>query len=174
MIMGLEFGPRNEVLDWANEAVKQHSDRMVIIITHCYMYSDSTRVGEGDNWRPQAYGIGKETGARAVNDGEQIWEKLVKPNANIRMVLSGHILHSGIGTRVDLNNHGLPVYQLLQNYQSGVRGSVNGGNGFMRIFTLNTSKSTIHIKTWSPYLREYKTGAEHEFEFTAVPFKAKK
>lgn len=170
MIMGLEFGPRNEVLEWADKVVKDHPERNVIMITHCYMYSDSTRVGEGDNWRPQAYGIGKDTGAKQVNDGEQIWNKLVKPNANIRIVLSGHILHSGIGTRVDNNDFGLPVYQMLQNYQSGVKGSQNGGNGYMRIIKINTRKKLMKISTWSPFLRQFNHDEGQNFEFADVTF----
>lgn len=170
IIMGLEFGPRNEVLDWADMVAKEHSDKTIILFTHGYMYSDSTRLGEGDSWRPQAYGIGKDTGTKAVNDGEQIWEKLVKPNANIRVVLSGHVLHSGVGTRVDDNDAGLPVYQLLQNYQEGVRGSENGGNGYMRIMKINTKKQTINISTYSPYLRKIHDGSGQNFEFRNIKF----
>src|SRR5688572_8442751 len=39
----LEFGPRNSVLDWANTILEKFPDRAVIINTHSYMYSDSTR-----------------------------------------------------------------------------------------------------------------------------------
>ena len=67
------------------------------------MYSDSTRQGPGDNWRPQAYGVGKDMGDSAVNDGEQIWEKLVKKHSNIRFVFSGHVLNTGVGTLVSIN-----------------------------------------------------------------------
>ncbi len=36
-------------------------DKIVILNTHSYMYSDSTRQGGNDSWRPQAYGIGKDS-----------------------------------------------------------------------------------------------------------------
>ena len=115
LIITLEFGPRNTVLDWASNIINQHPDRTIIINTHSYMYSDSTRQGPGDNWRPQAYGVGKDTGDSSVNDGEQIWEKLVKKNKNIRFVFSGHVLNTGVGTLVSINNEGYPVYQMLSN-----------------------------------------------------------
>jgi hypothetical protein len=78
LVLTLEFGPRNSVLDWAGQLVRQHADKSVILNTHSYLYSDSTRQGPGDNWRPQNYGVGKAQGDSSTNDGEQIWEKLVK------------------------------------------------------------------------------------------------
>ena len=173
IFLGLEFGPRNEVLDWANTVVRANPESIVVLFTHCYMYSDSTRVGEGDDWRPQQYGLGKDTGRLAVNDGEQIWEKLVRPNPNIRFVLSGHVLHSGVGTLVSTNDAGLPVYQMLANYQAGVRGSVNGGNGYLRVLTMDIRKGIVDVKTYSPYLNQYKSEPAHEFRFTNVPFRSR-
>ena len=37
------------------------------------------------------------------------------------MVFSGHVLHSGTGQLVSAGVHGSHVYQMLANYQSGVR-----------------------------------------------------
>ncbi|MES2447798.1 MAG: metallophosphoesterase [Bacteroidota bacterium] len=174
IVITLEFGPRNEVLTWANEILAQHPDRLAIVNTHAYMYSDNTRIGEGDNWRPQAYGVGKDTGEKAVNDGEQIWEKLIRKNANVRFVFSGHILNGGVGTLTSKNDAELPVYQMLANYQEGVKGSVKGGNGFLRIIDLNFKKNTVNIKTYSPYLNEYKLEKEHNFDFEQVNFSSSK
>lgn len=174
IVITLEFGPRNEVLNWANEILAKYPDRLAIVNTHAYMYSDNTRIGEGDNWRPQAYGVGKDKGEKAVNDGEQIWEKLIRKNENVRFVFSGHILNSGVGTLVSSNNAGLPVYQMLANYQEGVKGSVKGGNGFLRILDLNFKKKTIKVQTFSPYLNEYKLEREQNFNFENVNFSSTK
>lgn len=163
LVLSLEFGPRNSVLDWANSIVSQHPDRTVIINTHSYMYSDSTRQGPGDNWRPQAYGIGKDTGASAVNDGEQIWEKLVRKHPNIRFVFSGHILNSGVGTLISVNDFGNYVYQMLANFQSEVKGSVKGGNGWLRILDMDFKKKTLSVSTYSPYVDQNKNEPGHRF-----------
>lgn len=170
IIITLEFGPRNEVLAWANEILAKYPDRLAIVNTHAYMYSDNTRIGEGDNWRPQAYGVGKDVGEKAVNDGEQIWEKLIRKHANVRFVFSGHILNSGVGTLVSTNDAGLPTYQMLANYQEGVKGSIKGGNGFLRILDLNFKKKTLSIKTFSPYINEFKLEKEQNFDFENVNF----
>jgi len=171
LIITLEFGPRNEVLDWANQIVDKFPEHITIINTHAYMYEDNTRIGAGDKWRPQAYGVGKDTGAQSVNDGEQIWEKLVKKHKNIRLVFSGHILDSGVGTLTSINEKGLPVYQMLANYQEGVKGSIKGGNGYLRIIDMNLSRKTIRVQTYSPYLNKYKSESAHNFILNNVKYK---
>lgn len=164
MVLSLEFGPRDTVLQWANKLVGDHPDRLVILNTHAYMYSDSTRQGPGDHWRAQGYGIGQGTGTDAVNDGEDIWEKLVKKHANIRFVFSGHVLNSGVGTLVSINEAGYPVYQFLANYQEGVQGSVKGGNGWLRILTLDLDGHALQMQTFSPYINEYRQEEPHNFQ----------
>jgi hypothetical protein len=174
LVLTLEFGPRNSTLDWANEVIQQHPDHSVIINTHSYMYSDSTRQGPGDSWRPQAYGVGKDQGDSTVNDGEQIWNKLVKLHPNTRFVFSGHVLNTGVGTLVSINDAGYPVYQMLANYQEGVKGSVKGGNGWLRILDFDFKMKTIQVKTYSPFLNEYMNDPQHNFIFRQVQFAAGK
>ena len=172
LIISLEFGPRNSVLNWANQIVNQYPDHTVILNTHSYMYSDSTRQGPGDNWRPQAYGVGKDTGVNAVNDGEQIWEKLVRKHSNIRFVFSGHILNSGVGTLISVSDSGNYVYQMLANYQSEVKGSVRGGNGWLRILDMDFRKNELHVTTYSPFVNEYRQDPGHRFIIKNVLFNA--
>lgn len=172
LILSLEFGTRNSVLQWAGDVIEAHPNHKVIINTHDYMYSDNTRMNiESDHsWVPQRYGVGKDTGDDAVNDGEMIWEKLVSQHENILLVFSGHVLHSGTGQLVSTGVHGNTVYQMLANYQSGVEGSENGGNGFLRLVTIDPHRETIRVKTYSPYIDEYKTGADQQFVFEHVGF----
>ena len=51
VVISLEFGPRADVVRWANEVAAKHADREAILITHAYMYFDETRY----DW--QKYGI---------------------------------------------------------------------------------------------------------------------
>lgn len=170
LVLALEFGPRNEVIDWAAKVLEAHPKHKAILITHAYMYSDETRMGEGKGhkWLPQAYGLGKATGAQAVNDGEQMWDKLVSRHKNIVFVFSGHVLNDGVGTLVSTGQHGNKVYQMLSNYQSGVEGSENGGNGFLRLVTVFPQEKKIRVKTYSPHLDQYNTDAHQQFEFENV------
>jgi hypothetical protein len=161
LALTLEFLPRNKVLNWANEVVKQHADHKVIINTHAYMYSDNTRLGTGDKGLPQ--GIENETGDNARNNGEQIWDKLVSLHPNIMFVFSGHIIYdNGTGRLVSQGVYGNEVYQMLANYQRGVRGS-NLDDGWLRIVTVNLKKKLIDVKTYSPRLKRYRTEEDQQF-----------
>lgn len=170
LILCLEFGPRNSVLDWAGAVAALHPNYKVIINTHAYLYSDDTRMGDGDKWLPQAYGVGKDLGADAVNNGEQMWDKFVSKHPNILFVFSGHVLNDGTGRLVSLGEHGNKVYQVLANYQDGVKESNRGENGFLRIVDLNMDDNTVLVRAYSPYLKEYKMDTENCFQFNDVDF----
>jgi len=99
-----------------------------------------------------------------VNDGEQIWKKLVKKHPNIHFVFSGHILNTGIGTLVSINDAGLPVYQFLAKLAGGVKGYVKGGNGWLRIVALDFKQNTVNVQTYSSCLNEYRPDPAHKFK----------
>lgn len=172
LILCLEFGPRDKVLEWAAKVIETHPKHKVIINTHAYMYSDNTRMNiENDHsWVPQRYGVGQYTGEDAPNDGEMMWKKLVSQYPNIMIVVSGHVLHSGVARLISEGVHGNKVYQMLANFQGGVDGSVKGGNGFLRILTLDPSKNKISIRTYSPVLNNYITDNDHQFIFENIEF----
>ncbi len=172
LILSLEFGPRNKVLDWAEQVIKDHPKHKVILNTHAYMYSDETRITPERNhkWVPQRYGVGKATGEEAVNDGDQIWDKLLSLYPGVILTFSGHVLNDGVGTLVSTGKNGNKVYQMLANYQSGVIGSVNGGNGFLRLVTIDRKNKQISVKTYSPYINEFKKEADQQFVFEDVEF----
>lgn len=171
LILCLEFGPRNSVLDWAGDVVKRHPHHKVIINTHAYMYSDDTRMGEGDRWLPQKYGLGKDTGTNAVNNGEQMWDKLVSKYPNILFVFSGHVLNDGVGTLISEGDHGNKVYQMLANFQDGVKGANRGQTGFLRIVNIDIRKNRVNVETYSPYLKDYRKDIKNKFTFEEVNFK---
>ncbi|WP_411766542.1 metallophosphatase [Winogradskyella sp. A3E31] len=168
LVFSLEFGPRNKTLDWVNQLIQKHPNHHVIINTHSYMYEDNT-LQDGDDWYlPQKYGIGKDEGENAVNDGGGIWEKLIKKNENILMVFSGHILGSGVGQLVAKNDYGNNVYQMLANYQKNVTGVEKGDSGYLRIVKVDVMAKSISVKTYSPWLDKFNTEPEHQFTFTNV------
>lgn len=169
IIISIEFAPRNAVLEWAGQIVKSHPSHNIIINTHAYMYSDEKRHSDRHEhkWTPSTYGLFAESNGDA-NDGEEMWEKLVKLYPNIFMVVSGHVLNDGIGTLVSEGDKGNKVYQMLANYQDGVIGTSNGGNGFLRVIDIDTKQSVMKIRTYSPYADEYKTEADQEFSFEGV------
>ncbi|MEA4937170.1 MAG: metallophosphoesterase [Paludibacter sp.] len=169
LIVSLEFGPRNGVLEWAGEVIKAHPLHNVIINTHAYLYSDDKRISAiyEHKWTPSSYGL-YAASSQDANDGEEMWTKLVKLYPNIFMVVCGHVLNDGTGLLVSDGDHGNKVYQMLANYQTGVVGTENGGNGFLRIIDIDPLKEMISVKSYSPFLYEYKTEDDQQFSFNGV------
>lgn len=171
MVLSLEFGPRNKTIAWADEMIAKYPGHNFIVITHAYLYNDSTHHENDDWWLPEKYGIGEDSGEEAPNNGGQLWEKLLKKHENISMVFSGHILKSGVGTLVSEGENDNKVYQMLANYQKGVEGSENGGNGFLRIIKVDPENQRIDVKTYSPWLDQFMEEPEHDFTFENVQLK---
>ena len=172
LILSLEFGPRNSVLDWAGKIIEKHPGHKVIINTHAYLYSDDRRMGDEQNhkWVAQTYGVGKDTGQNKANNGVQMWDKLIKIYPNIMFVFCGHVLNDGTGLLISEGQNGNKVYQMMANYQSGVTASENGGNGYLRIINIDPVNSEISVKTYSPYLDKYKTESDQQFIIQDVKF----
>ncbi len=164
LIMGLEFGPRQGVIDWANNVIASYPDRQVVLVTHAYLYSDDKLHGSDPThqWNPHGY-----PGAIDVHDGKEMWDELVKKHDNVLMVLNGHVLNDGTGMLVGVGDNGNKVYQMLANYQMGI---YNGGDGYLRLLEFYPEQEKIEVKTYSPYLDNFLTAEDQEFTFTDVNF----
>jgi hypothetical protein len=158
LIVSLEFGPRDAVLEWANRVLQANPSAKAIVLTHAYLYSDGTRFDHltrtDQAFNPHTYGV--EALAGGVNDGEEIWQKLIVNNTNVRIVLCGHVHAESHLTST--RDAGPPVHQILADYQDDGQ----GGDGYLRIMTFEPN-GTINVSSYSPYLKTYRTDAENLF-----------
>lgn len=161
LIISLEFGPRAQAVAWAEDMIASYPDHKVIINTHAYTYSDNTRIGDGDKWNPHSYGIKND--GDIFYDGEELWSEFVKKHKNIVMVLSGHILNDGVGTLVSTGDNGNKVFQMLANYQYGVKDMGHGNDGYIRIISYFPISKRIEVETYSPILNQYLTNEVNQF-----------
>jgi predicted phosphodiesterase len=164
LIISLEFGPRNDVVRWANEVVTKYPDRSVILITHAFVFSDGTRYdwktkGKDQTWNPHSYGVAKLEGG--VNDGEELWAKLVSKYPNFVMTINGHVLNDGLGYLVTAGSAGQPVHQMLVNYQM----LKNGGNGWLRLLEIQEDGKSVKVYDYSPTLKSTNTSPDNRFDF---------
>jgi len=137
LILHLQYDPNDDVLEWANDVIDSYPNRRVLVSTHEYM---------GDHSFPSLTSI-----------GDQIWEKLVSPNADqILLVLCGHL--SLEQHRTD-TIEGYDVHQMVSDYQN----RPNGGNGWLRILEFSPLQDKIFVKTYSPYLDEFENDSNSEF-----------
>jgi hypothetical protein len=158
LVVSLEFGPRDAVLAWADRVLKANPSANAIVLTHAYLYSDGTRFDHltrtDQAFNPHTYGV--EALAGGVNDGEEIWQKLIVNNPNVRFVLCGHVHAESHLTST--RDAGPPVHQILADYQDDGQ----GGDGYLRIMTFQPN-GAINVSSYSPYLKQYRTDAENLF-----------
>lgn len=160
IIISLEFGPRDRVVTWAKDVLTRHASCIGIVVTHAYLYGDGTRYdwaakGSAQDWNPHSY---LDRLGEHVNDGQELWDRLVAPSANVRMVLSGHAI--GVSRRTGIRDGAPPVYELMADFQ----GYANGGDGWLRLMEFRPD-ATVVVRTYSPYRNEYMTDPNNLFTF---------
>jgi predicted phosphodiesterase len=165
LVLGLEWGPRDAVLTWAAGVLDGHPDHHVIVVTHAYLYLDNRRYdwathGDSQRYNPHAY-VG--TAWPEVNDGEEIWQQVIAPRANVEVVVSGHVPDEGVGRQTSEAADGQLVHELLADFQSGPM----GGNGYLRLMTFYATR--IEVRTYSPYLDAYEDSPAHRFSLPWSP-----
>ena len=161
LIISLEFGPREAVVNWARGILSNpsFSDIPAIIITHAYLQPDGDLLEHGDTHAASnGYGLGAD-----VYDGDELWDALVHPYNNVRFVFCGHDGESTDGSALRTSHHddpdtgdGSPIYQLMTNYQYY---PVNEA-GYLVL--LNFTSNSVSMRTYSPSLDAYKTDSESQ------------
>lgn len=168
LVLALEFGPRNATVAWANSIVDRYPDRRVILVTHAYLYSDDTRYdwaakSTNQPWNPHAYAIDYDPDG--VNDGEELWRKLVKLHPNFAFVINGHVASSGASRLSSPNDAGNVVHQMMANYQA----QPLGGGAFLRLLEFRPSGKKVQVKTYSPYSGTFKVDPQNQFILNLQP-----
>lgn len=146
--IGFQMEPTAAELAWANALLARQDFQGIPVIISTHDYID----GSG----------------QSVN-GRRIWTEFVKKNPMVFMVLNGHT-HTEYAL-VNHNDANRPVYQMLSDYQD----RNFGGNGLMRLITIDPAQSKILVKTFSPYfqasgkqvnLNYFETDADSQFEYS--------
>lgn len=146
LVIALEWAPRDQVLQWAKDLAQgRFKDHKAILLVHSFLCEESADRTDNEPYKiePRNYGQG-------------IWEKLVEPTANIRLVLSGHMGEVGgfeksVAYRKDKNAAGNLVHQMMFNVQTlGGGWEGNGGDGWLRILEFMPDGKTVKVKTYSP------------------------
>ena len=165
LMLGLEFGPRDAVVAWADKVLRDHRELPAVLFTHAYLYSDGERYDRAhaphQPYHPDDYAFTPEQG---INDGQDLWAKLVEPHENVRLVLSGHVIPDGTAHSSVARASGSTVHQVLANYQrcdACPCSEVEGGGGYLRVLEFNAD--AIHVTTYSPHRDEWLTDAENDF-----------
>ena len=154
LVISFEFAPRDEALDWARQLIESERfvNHKVIILTHSFLATNGERIVE------EGYKLTPRNWAQAV------WDKLIYPSKNIKMVLCGHTgnppkIKDGEKVnyqpttcyRVDKAADGHEVVQMMFNSQNGDGNwNGNGGDCWLRILEFRPDGKTIGVRTFSP------------------------
>jgi hypothetical protein len=172
LVITLEFGPRADVIRWANEVAAKHKRREAILITHAYMYNNDTRYdwkkyGKKQSWSPRAYSLFGE-GKGDNNDGEDLWDKLVTKHENFILTVNGHVLGDGLGRTVTKTPGGRGVPQTLVNFQM----KPNGGDSWLRLMEFRADRKTIEVIDFSPSRKQCNVSPQNKFTLKLAGVKA--
>jgi len=157
-----EMQAGDAVLAWAQEVIDENPGIPTLISTHDYLSArGERRTGAGMNLA-YADPVGN-------NSAEKIWQEFIRKNDQIFMVLSGH--QAGQALRIDDNDAGHEVYQILQDFQvrgqagldagqpkvtnprTGNPAAVGIGDGWYRemVFHLGGDNPRIEVNTLSSH-----------------------
>ena len=133
IVVSVGWGIGDSEIDWMNQVLAKYPNRVAILDFHEYLLASG--------------GLGLVP--------QQIYQRVVKKNKNVKMVLSGHY-HSAQKTvsQIDDDGDGKPdrnVVNMLFDYQS----LDEGGMGFMRLLHFNLANATMEVRTYSPSIKKY-------------------
>ncbi len=128
LLLGAGWESELDASGWMNDVLRRYPDRVAILLFHGYINVDGS----------------------FTKVGSKMFEQVVQPNPNVRIVLSGHVRGTGFrADDLDDTGDGLPdrrVNAMIYNYQH------YGENcGQLRILTFDPQKRDISVTTYSPY-----------------------
>lgn len=144
LIFSLDFGPSNDVLNWAASIIESHPNHNVIITTHSYL----TRDGKYTNADNDVALVG------AQNTGQDIWDKLVSQHKNIVMVLSGHVYANDIIVKEATGKYGNTIKEIVVNPQVA-DAMTDGGTGMVAMLYFSEDGKNVQVRYYSTVRNQY-------------------
>ena len=157
LLICLDYGASDEALKWAGNVIEAHKDHKVIITTHTYLFRDGTTLDKDD-----AYPASRSQGG--VNDGNDVWDKLIKKYENIVLVISGHDPSDHIVCTRTEGEKGNVVTQLLvdpQHMDSNMPYCTN----MVAMLYFSADGKTVTVRYYSITNNRYGS-AKSQFSFT--------
>jgi hypothetical protein len=163
LVLTCEWGPRNKVVEWMDSIVASHPWHRIILVCHAYLATGSSRYDWAQSqtsMNPRGTGLASDPDG--VNDGQDLWEKLVKKHGNFCLVCCGH---AGRGFRTVTGINGNRVHEMLYNTQE----LANGGDGWLRLLEFYPDGSTVQARSYSTHLNAWEESSAGAFTFSLSP-----
>lgn len=89
LLLSVEFGPRNRIMDWAERQIAEHDPDMTVLATHSFLGPNGELVEPGDLHSPSQYNLGES------NTGSGMWSGWMTDWDSLVAVHSGHHITGG-------------------------------------------------------------------------------
>jgi hypothetical protein len=130
LVLALDWRMSEAGITWAQRVIDTHATLPAILTTHDLVWADD----DGQ--------------AHLSDNGQRLWDRLIRANDQIFLALGGHYWPPGRTTMT--NDHGNPVHLHITNYQD----RYYGGAGMVRLYHFDLVRDVIDVETFSPWLRE--------------------
>jgi hypothetical protein len=155
--IGLQFAAPDDVLAWAEGVIRAHPGLPTIISTHDFLDTEGRRLPNP--------GVDMHRVDPVENNPQDVWDKFVRRNDQIFLVLSGH--EHGQAHRTDPNDAGHLVHQVLADYQNRGQTAIDAGlvkkprpmlgDGWLRLmaFDFTGLVPTVRVRTYSTHYKAF-------------------
>jgi hypothetical protein len=139
LMLNLPYAYAEREIVWAEQVVTSHPGHNVIVSTHEHVLPAT----EEDETR-------RSTRSRWISQAGALWDRVIAPNRNVVLVLSGHF--HGIGQLITEDAGGLPghtVVELLADYQEFRTHTGERATGFFRMLQFDLDGGAVAVDTRS-------------------------
>lgn len=159
--LAFEMHAGDHIIAWARGVIDDYAGLPTIVSTHDYLNPQGERL-------PSAVMDLALVDPEHNNSAEEIWREFISQTDQIFMVLSGH--QPGQALRIETNDFGHEVYQILADFQSrgqagldaGVALGQGIGDGWHRemTFHLGAENPRVDVRTYSTHYDTYASDLE--------------
>ena len=158
----LECNAPDDVLDWASDVLRKHSDRRAIITTHMGLGPRDHPQKASDYFdAPKGRMTWKKCHGERGNTPQQMWDKCFRRHSNVFMICCGDQSRTQAMHQSSRGEHGNTVHEVRSDY---------GSNG-LRVMRFVPAANRIEVRTWNPLTGQLtqKTSivseaSQHQFE----------
>ncbi|MFN8196989.1 MAG: metallophosphoesterase [Nakamurella multipartita] len=127
LVLNLELWPRAQVISWARDVVAGHPQHNVIVVTHSYLNAGG--------------GIEQGNGGYGDTSPQYLYDNLVRPFSNVKLVFSGHV--GNAASRTDVRPDGSKVVSFLGAFHSNSTNPV-------QIVTIDPAAGSVSTRFYAP------------------------
>ncbi len=144
LVLCINYGADDRILSWASKIVEKYPDRNVILTTHAYLDETGKLLDKNHAYAPTVLTAAAANG----NNGDGIWEKLVKKYENINFVFCGHISSDDIVVTQSVGDNGNVVTQILNDPQT-FDYELEGGAGMIAMLYFSEDGKNVDVRYYS-------------------------